>query len=59
MTNSIFETKDLIVTSASIAQCQEHRITKFFIDYKNGKSLSVCKNADLAIEFAVAFQKMI
>ena len=59
MSNSIFETKDLVVTSASIAQCHEHSVTEFFIDYKSGKGLSVCASEKLAIEFAIAFQKML
>ena len=55
----LFKTKDLTVTSASIAKCREVSVTKFFIDMDNGKGVSSCDKLELAIDFAKAYQKLL
>lgn len=56
---SLFETKDLVITKANIATCYECSEVRFFIDMKNGKSVSVAKSFDEAVEFAKVYQGMI
>ena len=59
MANSLFETKDLVVSSASIAKCHDVSVVEFFIDMKNGKGVAVAKTLDEAKDFAVAYQKLL
>ena len=56
---SLFETKDLVVTTAVIAICHEVSETQFFIDMKSGKGITTAKNLDLAIDFAKSYQKLL
>lgn len=59
MANSLFETKDLVVSSASIAKCHDVSVVEFFIDMKNGKGVAVAKTLNEAKDFAVAYQKLL
>jgi len=56
---SLFETKDLVVTSAMIQTCYECSEKRFFIDNKDGKGITVANTLDEAIEFAKVYQGMI
>lgn len=56
---SLFETKDLTVTSAMIQKCHEVSVEEFFIDMKNGKGITCAKSLDEAIEFAKTYQKLL
>lgn len=56
---SLFETKDLVVTSALIAKCYDVSVTGFFIDTKQGKGITSAKNLQSAIDFAVSYQKLL
>ena len=56
---SLFETKDLVVTSAMIQKCHDVAVKEYFIDHKNGKGITVAKTLDEAIEFAKVYQGMI
>lgn len=59
MANSLFETKDLVVSSASIAKCHEVSVVEFFIDMKDGKGIAVTDTLQEAKDFAVAYQKLL
>lgn len=59
MANSLFETKDLVVSSAMIAKCHDVSVLEYFIDYKNGKAISVTDNLDEAKGFAVTYQNLL
>ena len=56
---SLFETKNLVVTSAMIAKCHEVSVKEYFIDNKDGKGITSAKTLDEAIEFAKVYQNMI
>ena len=57
--NTLYFTKDLVITSALIAKCREVSEKMFFIDMKNGKGITTAKTFDLAIDFAKSYQKLL
>lgn len=57
--STLFQTKDLTVTSTLIAKCREVSEKVFFIDMNNGKGITTAKTLDLAIDFAKAYQKLL
>ena len=56
---SLFTTKDLTVTKATIAVTHTESKIEFFIDMNNGKGITSAKTLDEAIEFAKAYQKLL
>jgi hypothetical protein len=56
---SLFETKNLVVTSAMIAKCHEVSVKTFFIDTKEGKGITTAKDLDSAISFSNSYQKLL
>ena len=56
---SLFETKNLVVTSSMIAKCHEVSVETFFVDTKEGKGITTAKDLDSAVAFANSYQKLL
>ena len=57
--SNLFETKDLIVNSASIGICRECSETRYFVSMRSGKYVTVAKTEKEAVDFSIAYQKLI
>lgn len=56
---SLFTTKDLTVSKATIAVTNTESKIEFFIDMNSGKGITSAPTLDKAIEFAKAYQKLL
>jgi hypothetical protein len=56
---SLFTTKDLTITKATIAVTHTESKVEFFIDMSNGKGIASAPTLDKVIEFAKAYQKLL
>ena len=56
---SLFTTKDLIITKATIAVTHTESKVEFFIDMNGGKGITSAATLGEAIAFAKAYQKLL
>ncbi len=56
---SLFETRDLVVSSAPIDQCFNTSKIVYFIDLKNGKGVASGDNFDKACTYAISYQSQL
>lgn len=59
MSNALFVTKDLIVTSALIEKCRDVAVVEYFVDMKSGKGLITTESLAEAKKFAIAYQALL